>query len=528
MANSICISSGHGEKVTGAIGIIHERNEAVRVVDKVAEYLRSVGITVYTYHENTATTSNQNLANIVNFHNSHNRELDVSIHFNACSRTDSPRGTECYYYDSSSLASSVSKAISDASGLINRGGKEDKELYVLRNTNKPAILIEVCFVDSSADVNIYNTKFDNICRAIAGVLSGKSINSQPSQPTPQPQPTPTPQHLYRVRITWADAKSQIGAFGNLDNAKALADQNKDHKVFDENGNVVYDPNPTPVSTPVEHIYRVRTDWLDVKGQIGAFKNLDSAKALADANTGYKVFDENGAIVYAPVVKVEPTQPTQPTTPTQPVDTHTGHNNIMGNDVVGYEKMVALVQSVNPNAENIKEIALQFLQIGRKYGIRGDIAFCQSILETHYFLYDMGTAVTPDQNNFCGMGVTQKGEKGNSFASIAEGVTAQIQHLYAYATSGELPTGEVTIDPRFKYVSRGIAPHWEDLNGHWAMNDQYGQEIIDIYNKLVTFPQPIEQQTSPTEQDTILNEKTVGIIKKIIDYLIEKLKVLFNK
>ena len=43
--------------------------------------------------------------------------------------------------------------------------------------------------------------------------------------------------LYRVRKSWADAKSQIGAFENLDNAKSACKSG--YSVFDEGGNVVF-------------------------------------------------------------------------------------------------------------------------------------------------------------------------------------------------------------------------------------------------------------------------------------------------
>ena len=43
--------------------------------------------------------------------------------------------------------------------------------------------------------------------------------------------------LYRVRKSWADAKSQIGAFSNLDNAKKACANG--YSVYDESGNVVY-------------------------------------------------------------------------------------------------------------------------------------------------------------------------------------------------------------------------------------------------------------------------------------------------
>lgn len=45
--------------------------------------------------------------------------------------------------------------------------------------------------------------------------------------------------MYRVRKTWTDTVSQIGAFTVLDNAKKMADQNPGYTVFDSNGNAVY-------------------------------------------------------------------------------------------------------------------------------------------------------------------------------------------------------------------------------------------------------------------------------------------------
>ena len=45
----------------------------------------------------------------------------------------------------------------------------------------------------------------------------------------------------------------------------------------------------------------------------------------------------------------------------------------------------------------------YLSEGETEGMRGDIAFAQSCLETRNFTFD-GSAVTIEQNNFCGMGV----------------------------------------------------------------------------------------------------------------------------
>lgn len=53
----------------------------------------------------------------------------------------------------------------------------------------------------------------------------------------------------------------------------------------------------PVTAP--EIYRVRKSWADAKSQLGAFKSLENAKAKADAVSGYNVYNSAGKCVYSP-------------------------------------------------------------------------------------------------------------------------------------------------------------------------------------------------------------------------------------
>lgn len=159
-------------------------------------------------------------------------------------------------------------------------------------------------------------------------------------------------------------------------------------------------------------------------------------------------------------------------------------SIMGPTLIDPETMWLFV--MQRNADFPIEIAQAFYDVGQRYGIRGDVALCQSILETGWFLYTGGTAVRPEQHNYCGLGVTRKGIRGHAFKDPREGVTAQIQHLYAYASTERLPKGEGMIDPRFTLVSRGVASTWHDLNGRWAANDHYGSRILKLYADLCAF------------------------------------------
>lgn|GEM_PF-1017300 len=158
-------------------------------------------------------------------------------------------------------------------------------------------------------------------------------------------------------------------------------------------------------------------------------------------------------------------------------------NILGTSQISAERLTEYVRRNNPSFDG--EIAKAFIEVGSVYGIRGDLAMCQSIVETDWFRFGNGTAVTPDQHNYCGLGVLTKGMKGHSFPTIKDGVRAQLQHLYAYASTKPLPSGEQLIDPRFTYVERGIAPTWNDLGGRWAADKKYGDIINGVYQPLVS-------------------------------------------
>ena len=210
--NQVNISSGHSINCQGAVDIINEVTEARKVVDRVYEIIKASGKQCYKYHD-TSSSSTQNLVNIVNWHNGFKDGVDVSIHFNAYAHVDKPMGVEVCYYSNSSLAVAVSKEIATAGGFIDRGAKQRTGLYFLKHTNKPAILIEVCFVDSVADVNLYRANFERICQAIAKSLIGSIVaqaptTSIPVATAPKPTPTPTPSGDAWVRSLQAELNAQ--------------------------------------------------------------------------------------------------------------------------------------------------------------------------------------------------------------------------------------------------------------------------------------------------------------------------------
>lgn len=166
-----------------------------------------------------------------------------------------------------------------------------------------------------------------------------------------------------------------------------------------------------------------------------------------------------------------------------------YTKIMGGSKATAAQMKAYILSIKPDvAQSVLDMIPLYLSEGDAEGVRGDVAFAQSCLETGNFGF-AGSAVTLDQNNFCGMGVTSNGVKGNSFDTPQLGIRAQIQHLKAYASTEGLKNA--VIDPRFQYVTRGCAQYveWlgqqENPNGKgWAAGAGYGSKILTILAKIV--------------------------------------------
>lgn len=177
----------------------------------------------------------------------------------------------------------------------------------------------------------------------------------------------------------------------------------------------------------------------------------------------------------------------------------GKTKIMGTAVATAAQMQAYIKGVNPSvAQSVIDMIPLYLSEGAVEGVRGDIAFAQSCLETGNFGFK-GSAVTLDQNNFCGMGVTSNGVKGNSFATPQLGIRAQIQHLKAYASKDALKNA--TVDPRFQYVTRGCAEYVEWLGQQenpagkgWASGAGYGASILAILKKVVATSAPASKTT----------------------------------
>lgn len=180
------VHAGHnpdGKTACGAVGIIRESTQARNVVKYLTEYLKNEGHTVHDCTCDNGTSKSDVLVKIVNKCNNHDVTLDVSIHFNSGASdikgNGITTGVEVLIYSEQSASKPYAERICKkiaALGFKNRGVKVRKDLYVLRKTKAPALLVECCFVDDKDDCRLYDPQ--SMAKAIAeGILNKPLINA---------------------------------------------------------------------------------------------------------------------------------------------------------------------------------------------------------------------------------------------------------------------------------------------------------------------------------------------------------------
>lgn len=184
--------------------------------------------------------------------------------------------------------------------------------------------------------------------------------------------------------------------------------------------------------------------------------------------------------------------------------------IMGTAQATAQQMALFSRSKNPAPQltscTLEQLAEIFLEEGKAEGVRGDIAFAQSLKETGFFKY--GGIVLPSQNNYAGIGALNGNSKGQAatFPDPRTGVRAQIQHLKAYASTEPLANG--CVDPRFPLVKRGAAPWVEWLGAAdnpdgkgWAVPGKgYGAGILKLLEQIMAQEVPQAPATPPEEDN----------------------------
>ena len=211
------INAGHGIKpngAVGAVGLLDESTENRNVAKELISYLKREGHAVIDTTVDSGD-ANQIVNETVKKCNAQTVDLNISIHFNSSS-DKTANGVEVLGYNANN------KAIGDriTSNIASFGFKKRDfcirtDLGFLKNTNKPALLVEVCFVGNEGDADRYKkTGHKAIAKAIAeGILNKKIEDAIIENP---------PANALSNTI-W---KVQVGAFSVEADANKLAEELK--------------------------------------------------------------------------------------------------------------------------------------------------------------------------------------------------------------------------------------------------------------------------------------------------------------
>lgn len=216
----IMLDAGHGGEDPGAVYQgRQEKDDTLRLTLAVGEILENNGVDV----EYTRTTDiYQTPFQKATIANQSGADYFISFHRNSSPTPNQYNGVEALVYNKSGIKLELAENIVGALGEVGfkeLGVKERPGLVVLRRTTMPAVLVEVGFLNSDVDNELFDEKFDEIAQAIAGAIMGTLDEEDVTGPT-----------YYRV---------QVGAFRNRQNADTLLyelqDQGYPAFLLDEDG-----------------------------------------------------------------------------------------------------------------------------------------------------------------------------------------------------------------------------------------------------------------------------------------------------
>lgn len=158
----------------GAFGIMSETDGNRAVGRLLIQKLESLGHTIINC---TYDTNVNELANRVALANAQKLDYFISLHMDSFDNA-SANGVTIYTTENSSAkgkAIEIVNVVADSCGYNNRGWKS-ANFYVLRNTNDPAMLLEMGFVTNQDDCNRFNA--EAIANAIVSGLIGETVSTE--------------------------------------------------------------------------------------------------------------------------------------------------------------------------------------------------------------------------------------------------------------------------------------------------------------------------------------------------------------
>ena len=212
----IAIDLGHGVGQDSGASSKHIAEETIidNVGGLVINKLKALGHTVIEVRPSSATSVSNSLVQRVQKANNSKVDLYVSIHANA----GGGKGTEVYTYQGKEVKEARNVLNNLCSLGFNNRGIKGSNLYVTHYSNMTSMLIEVCFIDTQSDVELYQSIGNNkIANAIVkGLVGETSTVSNISRPV-EIKTNTTSHRAYDIAILQQELNKQCKANLVVDN-----------------------------------------------------------------------------------------------------------------------------------------------------------------------------------------------------------------------------------------------------------------------------------------------------------------------
>lgn len=267
----VFLSAGHGGSDPGAVANgLREKDGNLQTMLACKRELERHGVSVVC---SRLGDEEDPVQDEVREANASGADLAVSFHENA----GGGHGFEGFYYTSDAngkrLVEIATRKVAEL-GQESHGNplKSGNHLMFVNSTNMTAVLFESFFVDSD-DRLIGDTVAEQQAFGVAyakAILEylGIPYKNQGSSGSSGGQ-KPSGKNMYRVRKSWGDAKSQIGAFSDLANAKRACKPG--YTVYDSNGRAVYSNGGG--ASQSAYTVKVTTDALNIRAGAGTNYNV---------------------------------------------------------------------------------------------------------------------------------------------------------------------------------------------------------------------------------------------------------------
>lgn len=293
------IDLGHGGDDVGALGNgLRECDINLAVGLRVKYHLGRHNVDIMLSRETHKTVSLQERTRMAN---NWGADCFVSIHCNSATNI-SAYGIEtfCYKFAYRSLGDSVhARLLADKTLYYTNRGVKEGDFHVVRESNMSACLVEMAFISNERDAQLLRNKQEEYAIAITkGILDYFGLVWKDEVVAT----LPTQNELYRVRKTWNNAASQIGAYSVLENAKANCPVG--YSVYNSKGVVVFTkeilstPTPAPTPTPVVKPVKEKIDIFYKFDNLPWVRNLQDNAGIRGVNAkNLYIYPSKGEVVF---------------------------------------------------------------------------------------------------------------------------------------------------------------------------------------------------------------------------------------